>query len=583
MAKTPTILIACALAFGFWFAFPVAAQAADLYFSPSTGDYAPGDQFTVGVYVSSTDQAMNAASGVYSFPADKLEILSVSKGGSIMSLWVEEPSFSNAAGTGRFEGVVLNPGFTGAGGKILDMSFRVKAAGSATLRFTDGAVLANDGRGTNILQALGTATFSLRGPEPPGAEPAAPVDTPPPAPGGTPGRPGVVSGSHPDPDQWYPNPNAAFSWVLPADVTAVRLLYSDNPNSVPSVNYDPPIASRELEDVPDGQWYFHVRFRNAAGWGAVAHFPFGIDTEPPSELNVEVLDRTDLTNPRVKLLIDGQDAASGIDQYEIVIDDGEPIVWQNDGSGVFESPALAPGNRTIVVTAVDRAGNKTASTVQVKVSQLDPPALTVHTNLLHAGQLIAIRGVSYPDSQVELRVLRDGEEFANEQIVSDRLGVFTYIMNEQVEAGVYTLWGRVVDSRGARSEWRSMGVISVEPTASETIAAANRFIRYYQLIAIVSALASALLLAIFLIVLIRRRRLRMLVRRETRSTARVVHEVFDFLRDDMKQQAAALKLGKTSNEQVQALRKLLAHLKKSLDKAESGLKDRIEDIHHRVR
>ena len=56
--------------------FSFGAEAAILNFSPSSGEYAVGGVFSVSVFVSSADQAMNAASGAVSFPADKLEVVS---------------------------------------------------------------------------------------------------------------------------------------------------------------------------------------------------------------------------------------------------------------------------------------------------------------------------------------------------------------------------------------------------------------------------------------------------------------------------------------------------------------------------
>ena len=63
-----------------------AASAASLYFSPSSGSYTVGSTLSVNIYVASADQAINAASGVISFPSDKLEVVSLSKSGSIFSL-----------------------------------------------------------------------------------------------------------------------------------------------------------------------------------------------------------------------------------------------------------------------------------------------------------------------------------------------------------------------------------------------------------------------------------------------------------------------------------------------------------------
>ena len=141
--------------------FPVSVDAATLSFSQNNSSYTVGQTFSVNLYTNSSDQSMNAVSGVVSFPSDKLQVVSISKAGSILSLWAEEPSFSNSAGTVSFEGIVLNPGFTGANGKILVINFRAKAVGQASLRLSSGAVLANDGTGSNILTGMGTASIQV--------------------------------------------------------------------------------------------------------------------------------------------------------------------------------------------------------------------------------------------------------------------------------------------------------------------------------------------------------------------------------------------------------------------------------------
>lgn len=147
--------------FLFLICIPLSVNAATLSLSPASGSHVIGDSFTIGVYAGSPDQAMNAASGVISFPQDKLNITSISKTGSVFSFWTQEPIFSNTAGTISFEGIVPNPGFIGSSGKILTITFKVKAGGSASINFSSSSVLANDGKGTNILTAAGTAKFTL--------------------------------------------------------------------------------------------------------------------------------------------------------------------------------------------------------------------------------------------------------------------------------------------------------------------------------------------------------------------------------------------------------------------------------------
>lgn len=138
------------------------AEAADLLLTPSSGEYAVGQEFSVTLYVDSKGELMNAASATVSFPKDTIEVLSVSHTNSIISYWVFGPDYSNQIGQVSFEGVVSNPGFNGSFGKVLTINFRAKREGSASVVFDDGVVLANDGLGTNILQAFSGSYLSIK-------------------------------------------------------------------------------------------------------------------------------------------------------------------------------------------------------------------------------------------------------------------------------------------------------------------------------------------------------------------------------------------------------------------------------------
>jgi len=160
------------------------AGTASLYFSPSSGSYHKGENFSVSVFVRS-DTSINATEGVLMFPTRYVETIRVSKNSSIINFWIQEPSFSNAGETGNvsFEGVVLNPGFTGPAGKVLDITFRAKNEGIADLKFLRAAILANDGLGTNVTALNGGARFTLAAPsalpEPSREEGKAPEELPP--------------------------------------------------------------------------------------------------------------------------------------------------------------------------------------------------------------------------------------------------------------------------------------------------------------------------------------------------------------------------------------------------------------------
>lgn len=347
------------------------AQAATLYFSPANGSYSIGSTISAGVYVSSLDQSMNAASGVISFPKDKLEVVSLSQTGSIMNLWVQEPTFSNDAGTASFEGIVLNPGFTGSTGKILTLNFKVKKAGSGQVTFSSGSVLANDGKGTNILESLGNASFSLET----GAVPVAPArEIESSALAGVPQAPKIVSSTHPDSEKWYSKTTARFSWDLPKDAAAARLLIGKIPDATPTITYSPAISEKEVSDLEEGVLYFHVRLKNSAGWGKISHFKLQVDTTPPEPFKIEFPEGKETENTRPKMAFETTDSMSGIDYYQIKINDGDFLLVSAEAA-VYNLWPQSPGRKTIIVRAYDRAGNYTEASDEFTIKESVKPAV----------------------------------------------------------------------------------------------------------------------------------------------------------------------------------------------------------------
>lgn len=134
---------------------------ASMYIAPLSENPKASNNFTATLKVDSLAQPVNAIRGILAFNKDKIEIINVSKIGSILNLWVEEPSFSNINGTLKFQGGVPKPGFIGNGGVILHIIFRAKNPGVNSLVWKEGEVLASDGKGTNILTNLQNLDFFI--------------------------------------------------------------------------------------------------------------------------------------------------------------------------------------------------------------------------------------------------------------------------------------------------------------------------------------------------------------------------------------------------------------------------------------
>ena len=348
------------------FIHPLSAHAASLFLPPSSGTYKVGQTFSVGVYVGSADQAMNAVEGVISFPKDILEVTGVSKSGSILNLWVQEPAFSNAGGTANFEGIVYNPGFNGKSGKIVTVTFKAKAQGSASVNFNSGSVLANDGAGTNILTGMGRAVFTV-GEKTTEVSPTTP--SPKPSSGPVPTAPKVTSLTHPDSTKWYSANNVSFDWALPGDVIGVSTLIDREVATDSGTKSSGKLNTIAYPDVQDGTWYFHVRLQNARGWGAQTNMQFNIDTAQPDTFIITELPRTTTTEKFARFYFTASDALSGIQGYQVAVDKDALTVWNDDGSHVYNTPALNPGFHVLVARVYDKAGNYLERTTSFEIAQ----------------------------------------------------------------------------------------------------------------------------------------------------------------------------------------------------------------------
>jgi len=538
-------------------ALPAAAQDANLYFSPSSGSFDINQSFWVSVYVSSADQAINAVSGTISFPQDKLEVVSLSKTGTIFNLWIQEPNFSNDTGVINFEGIVLNPGFTGSTGKIINVSFKTKSAGSATLSFSSGAVLANDGKGTNILAGVSSANFTVSLRE----------ITPPPA--GTPPAPEISSPTHPDPEKWYSNNNPEFNWKLPQDVIGVSFLFHQKPIADPGPISDGLMESKKFKDVEDGIWYFHIKFQNRKGWGEISHYKIQIDTKPPLPFGIEVKEGEEATNPQPTLIFEAIDETSGIDYYEVKIDQGDPIKIKEKE---YKLPIQSLGKHTIIIKAVDWAGNYTLAMTEINIVPIEAPVITDYPKTLLPGSILSIKGKAILETQIKIYYQIDEKEIEIGETKSDKDGNWNFVATKPLEKGIYKIWAVAIDSSGAKSGPSEKVTVQVTPPA---------FIRIGKLV--IDYLTTIITLFVLILILVlgiiwswrkiiqRRKRLK----KEITETEKALYRAFKALKEEIEEQVAKLdgKPGLSERE-----KKICNNLKEALKISEKFIGKEIEDI-----
>ncbi len=348
---------------------PSFSFAATLGFSPRERTYEVGSTITVAVVANSGGSALNAVSGTVSFPKELLQVQSVTKSDSVMSLWVQEPTFSNQNGAVQFEGIVLNPGYTGTNGTVLTVTFKALRAGVATLSFPNGSILANDGEGSEILSSRGSAvfTFTDRSVEEEIGM-TAPSSIPTLEETGTAVGP-LVRQNNVSVAGWTNKTTQTFLFEYGPEVTALRLLVDSNSDSLPTVLYEPPISLKEIVDIPTGISYLHVQTKSADGWGAVTHHTISLDTDVPETLTVLEQKNPD-KNSRVKVFtLQAHDSSSGIERFEVALDGASAEVLTAGEYVTYITPVLTSGAHTLIARSFDKAGNFTEKTTEFTIAE----------------------------------------------------------------------------------------------------------------------------------------------------------------------------------------------------------------------
>lgn len=338
----------------------VSAQTtgATLSLSPGSSSFNLGDTFSIKVVVEGSGEPMNAVEAKLSFDKDIIQVTSISKDGSAFSLWTVEPSFSNSEGTIEFGGGNSRP--FSVKSNLVTIVFKSLKTGSAKVDFLSGSVLAADGKGTDILSQKVPGNYEIKPKPVASLPPTTGITTPP--------IPVVESATHPDPGIWYNSNKIKFTWDIPIGVLSVRTAFDQQPETIPTELEPPATTSKEIESE-DGEWYFHLQYKNKDVWGPTVHRKVMIDTAIPSELKISVEPGLDATTlPSLK--IESKDDLSGVRNYEITFNTNAPIVVKPEDliNNLYSVPDLPDGKYTVLLKVFDNAGNVKEETTDMELS-----------------------------------------------------------------------------------------------------------------------------------------------------------------------------------------------------------------------
>jgi len=543
-------------------------NAASLSISPSSSTVSLNNIVTVKVLVDTGGKYINNAEATLQFPTDLLEVVSINKNSSVFSLWVEDPNFSNYTGKITFNGGVATPGYNGNSGSIASITFKAKKQGIASIIFTDGAVRENDGLGTDILISKNGGNIQI-GAIKPVEIPQTTDDK-----NAVPSKPIITSLTHPDQNLWYTDNTASFSWKIPSGVTSLKTLFNKVPNSEPTISYDNSITGKTLNNISDGTYYFHLRFYNLVGGSVIAHYKVNIDSIPPVLSNLS--DRID--NNHNILRIHGEDATSGIDYYNLSIDNGLIIkVRENElTNDEYILPVLSEGTHTVDIVVFDKAGNKTESTIIVSSPAIEVPTISLNTKEIESGDSIIISGkTNYSEGQIVVVVESDGKEIKRytQKVLTD--GTFSITTDKIRQTGLVAIWAKEVFSETVESGQSEKLYLKVNETEAVRITLSI----FYPLLGIIVIIA--IVIIIFIMLYLGWHKyfgLRKKIKEESKETAIEIHKAMLLLKDELNDQLEALeriKIERGLNDKEEAV---FNEIKDNVNKIEQFIAKKLKDL-----
>lgn len=120
---------------------------------------AVGELVTLQV-VAHAEEPINVIGASLKIPEESLTVESVSKENSIITLWSEEPAYTN--GAVHFSGGILSPsGFVGSG-IVLTVQVRPQRIGDVQVLLEDVHMLAHDGTGSEVTSDISPITLVVR-------------------------------------------------------------------------------------------------------------------------------------------------------------------------------------------------------------------------------------------------------------------------------------------------------------------------------------------------------------------------------------------------------------------------------------
>ena len=328
------------LIFAFYVFAAKAADAATLYFYPQNLEIFDGENAIVEVRLNTEGEIINALELNGKFSNNNLSITSVDTSSSLLQILVESPQTDGT----NFHLVGGTPGGFNGEGIVGRLNIKAVKTGSSILSFTEPVkLLANTENAKELTAKSLQSNLSVI------LKPKDYIK--------------LSSRTHPEPLMWYNAKEVNIHWDLEPGAEYSYLVSQDQ-TAVPDETPDRPKGDRlwlgdiALGGLEDGIYYFSVK---KIGSTTISRYSIFQDSTPPKWVNVALNPGTPETNGKQYVSFLAKDTTSGIDRYEMKVDDGN-FEKVSPPNFIINNPDF----QRIIVRAYDEAGNMVEESIETK-------------------------------------------------------------------------------------------------------------------------------------------------------------------------------------------------------------------------
>lgn len=275
--------------------------------------------------------------------------------------------------------------------------------------------------------------------------------------------------------------------------------------------------------------------------------------------------------------------------YDVSIDNNYISVWVDDGSHIYETPALRPGDHTITLKTTDNKGSVLSGAKTFSITAVLKPVIVEYQKEVLNDQYIVVKGKADPLTTVIVYLSKINDtttvysadtteaKTITSYMTTQNDGTFTFVSESKMTPGVYIVTAQAKIDSGSQSELTDPIKILVRGDVEQND---NSWFKTWWGIVLLSLFLLLLLLLLFLFVkkIIFADRKKKSVQEKLMNVQNLISQNLGGIGDDI-------------NKEASIVRKLMSHepladneylfttkIKSDVDQARDSINQQLKDI-----